>query len=258
MNLYEIRDIVRENVGRDKASLHLLDWGVEKGLREIEKTGNYYWMRAVKTWSAVVDQQAYSLTTTGTSSSGLNIPNYKDTRILLVSDQTLSNPDWDEVFGPTDMEDIGLSFADTSTGMPIAWGLDESTTTTTLEDPNVSATSPNILLYPPKPDKTYSLRLHYYQWTSLPTDVTSNNHEVLIRWPEALIYLATEAILNSITKDPQFAVVWRLKFSDPKEGELKRIQRYNRDRQMDSRIEFQPRRGGLSQRRSRRGREIWI
>jgi len=256
MKVAEVRDVVRDNVGRDKASPHMLEWALAQGLREIEKTGNYYWMRAVKTWSAVVNQQSYSITTS--SSSGLNIPSYKDTRILLVSDQTLTNPDWDEVFGPIDMEEIGLQFADTSDGMPVVWSLDESTTTATLEDPNTAATSPSILLYPPKPDKTYSMRLHYFQWTTLPVATTSAAHEVLLRWPEALIYLATEALLTSITKDPQFATVWRQRFSDPKEGEKRKIIRYNRDRQQDSRIEFRPVRGGLAQRRSRRGREIWL
>ena len=258
MKVAEVRDIVRENVGRDKASAHMLDWALAEGLREIEKTGNYYWMRAVKTWSAVVDQQSYSLTTS--SSSGLNIPNYKDTRILLISDQTLSNPDWDEVFGPIDIEDIGLQFADTDEGMSVAWALDEATSTGTLEDPATAATSPNILLYPPKPDKTYSLRLHYFQWTSLPAATTSAAHEVLVRWPEALIYLATEALLTSITKDPQFGAVWRQKFSSKPEGELQKIIRYNRNRSQDSRIEFRPFRGGLMHRRMkwRRNREIWL
>ncbi len=258
MKLAQVKDIVRENVGRDKASAHLLDWSLDVGLREIEKTGNYYWMRAVKTWSAIVNQQAYSITTA--TSGGLNIPNYKDTRILLVSDQTLSNPDWDEVFGPIDMEDIGLQFADTDTGMPVAWSLDESTTTATLEDPATAATSPSILLYPPEPDKTYSLRLHYFQWTSLPTSTPSAAHEVLLRWPEALIYLATEALLTSITKDPQFAAVWRQKVMNKQDGELQKIIRYNRTRQQDSRVEFRPFRGGLMHRRMkwRRSREIWM
>ncbi len=50
MNVAQVRDVVRENVGRDKASEHMLTWALDEGLREIEKTGNYYWMRAVKTW----------------------------------------------------------------------------------------------------------------------------------------------------------------------------------------------------------------
>lgn len=255
MNIAEVRDIVRENVGRDKASEHLLKWALDQGLREIEKRGNYYWMRAVKTWSAVVNQQAYSVTTS--SSGGLNLPNFKDTRILLASDQTLPNPSWDEVAGPIDMEDAGIAFADTDQGFPQAWGLSESTTTAASPDP---LSSTQLLLYPPKPDKTYSLRLHYYQWTSLPTATTSSAHEVLVRWPEALIYLATEAALQSITKDPQYGRIWRDKFEDPKSGEWQKIVRYDRDRQMDSRVELRPWRGPLvnHQRRWSRNRELWL
>lgn len=262
MKVAQVRDIVRENVGRDKASEHLLTWALDMGLREIEKNANFYWMRATKTWSCVVNQQSYGLTTS--TSNGLNIPNFKAARILLTSDQTLSNPDWDEVFGPIDMEDIGLQFADTDTGQPVAWSLDESTTTATEEDPATAASAPKILLYPTLPDATYSMRLHYFQWTSLPADTTSSAHEILVRWPEALIYLATEQALISITKDPQYATVWHNKFSNPGNpkdpGELEKILRYNRTRMNDSRIEFRPYRGGLMHRRMkwRRNREIWI
>jgi hypothetical protein len=262
MNIAQIRDIVRENVGRDKISEHVLSWSLDQGLREIEKCGNFYWMRAVKTWSCVVNQQSYSVTTS--TSNGLNIPNFKSPRILLTSDQTLSNPDWDEVFGPIDMEDVGLQFADTDDGQPVAWGFEESTITATQEDPNTAATSPHLLLYPPNPDKTYSMRLHYFQWTSLPASTISSAHEVVLRWPEALIYMATEQALISITKDPQYATVWHQKFSNPGNpkdpGELEKIVRYNRLRTSDSRSEFRPFRGGLMHRRMRwrRNREIWI
>ena len=253
----EVRDIVRESVGRDKASEHFLLWGLTQGLREIEKAGNFYWMRAVKTWSCVVDQQGYSITTS--ASSGLNIPNHKDNRILLISDQTLTNPDWDEVFGPIDMEDAGLSFADTDEGMPVIYSIDEDTTTGSITDLAGSSTPTKILLYPPKPDKTYSMRLHYYQWTSLPTDLTLETHEVLKRWPEALIYTATEAIMVNLTKDPAAGVYWRAKFTNKQNGgELRRIQRYNRERAQDSRMELRPLRGGLMARSRRRGREVWL
>lgn len=262
MNIAQVRDIVRENVGRDRCSEHLLSWSLDQGLREIEKCGNFYWMRGVKTWSCVVNQQSYSVT--NSASNGLGLTNFKSARILLTSDQTLSNPDWDEVFGPIDMEDAGLQFADTDTGQPVAWALDEDTTTSTTVDPTSNSTDPHLLLYPPNPDQTYSMRLHYFQWTSLPADTSSAKHEILQRWPEALIYLSTEAAVNAIMKDPQYGQVWRLKFNNPGQpkdpGELEKIVRYNRLRSQDSRVEFRPFRGGLMHRRMRwrRNREIWI
>lgn len=260
MKQYEVRDIVRENVGRDKLSLHMLNYAMETGLRRLEKAGNFYWMRGVKTWSTVVNQQAYPITVA--TSGGLNIPNFKDNRILLTSDQTLSNPDWDEVFGPIDMEEAGLEFADTDTGMPIIYAIDEDVATGTLDNP-VGTTGPRILLYPTLPDKTYSMRLHYYQWTSLPTDVTLETHEVLKRWPEALIYAATAAGIEAAMKDPQLATYWWMKFNNPANlsdpGELTKIKRYNTDRMLDSRVELRPRRGGVSNRRRwRSSTEIWI
>ena len=261
MKLYEVRDIVRENVGRDKLAKHMLDYALDQGLRRIEKAANFYWMRAVKTWSCVVNQQAYSITTS--TSSGLNLPNFKDERILLVSDQTLTNPDWDEVFGPEDMEDLGLEFADTDTGMPVVHAISESTTTGTLSD-LAGSTSDQILLYPPLPDKTYSMRLHYFQWTSLPTDVTTETHEVLKRWPEALIYAATGEGILAAMKDPQLATYWFNRFDNPTNrmdpGELTKMKRYNQERLQSSRIEMRPQRGGLMSRRNRwrNNREIWI
>lgn len=257
MKYYEVRDIVRENVGRDKAAQHQLDWSLQQGLREIEKEGNFYWMRAVKTFSLVVNQQGYSITTS--TDSGLNIPNYKDARILLVSDQTLDNPDWGEVFGPVDIEEASLEFADTDTGQPIIWSLDEAVATKTQTDPLTAASSPSILVWPNLPDKTYSMRLHYFQWTSLPSDTTSQAHEVLLRWPEALIYLATEVLLTSLTKDPQYGAVWRQKFANREDGELRKIRRYDKDRARDSRTELRPMRGPYQSRRRawNRSREIW-
>jgi hypothetical protein len=261
LELYKVRDIVRENVGRDKLSLHMLNFALEQGLRRIEKAGNFYWMRGTKTWSCVIDQQGYNIT--NSTSGGLNLPNFKDTRILLVSDQTLTNPDWDEVFGPEDIEEIGLEFADTDTGMPVVFTMDEDTITGTLEDPT-GTTVPKILLWPNKPDKTYSMRLHYFQWTSLPTDVTTDNHEVLVRWPEALIYAATGEGILAAMKDPQLATYWFNRFDNPSNrmdpGELTKIKRYSQERMQSSRIEMRPMRGSLMSRRNRwrNNREIWI
>lgn len=257
MKLFEVRDQVRENIGRDKAPEHLLKYALDKGLREIEKTGNYWWMRATKTWNCVISQQAYNMTVS--TSNGLNIPKFKDFRILLTQDQTLSNPDWDEVFGPIDIEEAGLEFADTDTGMPVIYSLDESTATATNE-----ALTSQLLVWPPLPDKIYNMRLHYYQWTALPTDINSESHDILLRFPEALIYIATAVGVVAITKDPQMGLFWQLKFDNPGSpkdpGELMKIKRYNLDRTMDSRSELRPMRGGIMSRRSRwrRNREIWI
>lgn len=256
MKLYQVRDVVREQVGgADALSEASLTWCIERGLREIEKAGNFYWMEAVKSFSLVVDQQDYSIYTS--TSGGLNIPAYKDARILFASDQTLSNPDWDEIIGPEQIEEVKLEFADTDEGQPVVWTQKET-------GGGIGVTVDSTLsVWPPNPDKTYSMELHYFQWTSLPTDVTTDTHEVLLRWPEALIYLATEQGMILKTKDLQAGAFWQSLFqsNDPRATtELKRIQRYNIDRQHATRIELRPKIGGLLSRRARwrRSREIWL
>lgn len=251
MELYKVRDVVREHIGgADAVSEASLTWAIERALREIEASGNWYWMEEVKSFSMVVDQQDYSVYTA--TSGGLNIPNYKSPRILFISDQTLDNPDWDEVYGPENIEEVKLEFADTDDGMPVVWTLKETNTDATLQ------------VWPPNPDKTYSLELHHYQWTSLPTDVTAETHEVLKRWPEALIYLAVEQGLILKTKDLQAGAFWRKLFRDPSNPRsdcvFNRIQRFHNDRSHATRMELRPKTGGVLSRRSRwrRSREVWL
>lgn len=241
MELYKVRDIVREQVGgADALSEAALTWAVERGLREIEKSGNFYWMEATKEWSLVVDQGEYSIYTS--TSSGLNIPNWKDSRILLIQDATLTHPFWDEVEGPVTAEEFVPRYATDDTGISKYFYIDEGNTDATLK------------LLPPDPDKTYSMRWYYYQWTSLPTDVTSDDHEVLMRWPEALIYLATEQGMILKTKDLAAGAVWRSLFRNPNgrvDDEFKKIHRYNQERQHATKITLPVRKGAASRNRDR-------
>lgn len=251
MEYYKVRDVVREHIGgADAISEASLTWAIERGLREIEKQGNFYWMEAVKSFSLVIDQGDYSIYTS--TSGGLNIPNYKDARILFVSDQTLTNPDWCEVYGPENIEEVKLEFADTDDGEPVVWTVKEGNTDVTMQ------------IWPPNPDKTYTCELHYYQWTTLPTDISTDDHEVLMRWPEALIYLAVEQGLILKTKDLSAGQFWHNLFDDAKNprtnSELNKIKRFHQDRQHSSRTELHPKTGGLLSRRSRwrRNREVWL
>lgn len=239
MELYKVRDIVREQVpGLSEASLA---WSLERGLREIEKAGNFYWMEAVKSFNLVVDQGDYSIYTS--TSSGLNIPAYKDARILVYRDPDIAtNSPWNEVPGPEDIEDVKPEFTDDDIGAPRVWTKKEANNDVTLQ------------IWPPNPDKAYNMELHYYQWTSLPTDSTidltagSAGHEVLKRWPEALIYCATEQAIILKTKDLQAGVFWKKLFDNAAKdtpGELQKIKRYNSERAQSSRVSIHPMRGGL-------------
>jgi hypothetical protein len=236
MELYKVRDIVREQVGgADALSEAALTWCVERGLREVEKTGNWYWMEAIKTWTATINQGEYSIYTS--TSNGLNIPNWKDSRILLTQDSTLAHPFWDEVEGPKTAEEWATRYATDDKGMPRLFYVDEGNTDATL------------ILLPPDPDKAYAMKWYYYQWTTLPTDVTSDDHEILMRFPEALIYLATEQGMILRTKDLQSGSFWRSLYKNPNrqiDDEYKKIERYNNERQHATKITLRPRRGNAA------------
>ena len=241
MELYKVRDIVREQVGgADALSEASLTWAVERGLREIEKTNNWYWMEAIKEWNLTINQGSYNVYTSTTN--GLLLPNWKDSRILLIQDATLTHPFWDEVEGPKIAEDYVPRYATDDQGISKFWYKDEQNIEVVLN------------LLPPKPDKAYSMKWYYWQWTSLPTDITSDDHEVLMRWPEALIYLATEQGMILKTKDLNAGKFWRSLYKNENRSvdcEFNKIQRYNDARSHATKITLAPRPGNASRNRDR-------
>jgi hypothetical protein len=243
MYLSQIRDIVRENVGRDKVSEHFLTWALDMGRREIEKEGNFWWMKSTKSWNTIINQQDYLIT--GSAGGGLNLPNWKDERILLTSDSSITNPGWDEVYGPKDVEDIQLIYNDADQGQPEVYSVDGNNDDTAI-----------MRLYPALPDKVYAMQFYHYQWTSNPVTATGTD-ALLTRFPEALIYMATSVAMVELTKDPGMGAYWKSLFNNPQDGELRKIKRYNISRDTDSRFELYPRKGGIFTRAFKR-REIWI
>ncbi len=218
MKLFEVRDQVRENVGRDKLNEGVLDYCIKKGLAEIEKADNFYWMEASKLFELDNDriEQVYSI------GDDLNITDYKDAQILLISDRTATDPEWHEVTGPEMESQVKGNFTEASSGQPGFWSL---------RDENDAS---NIVLWPPVLDKDYRAKLFYYRWTALPVDANSTAHEVLRRWHDALIYVATaEGILIS-TKDVEQANFWSARFrnvADEKVNtEYKKIKLYQEQR----------------------------
>ena len=237
MKRYQVEDVIRENVGRDKITPHMMDWIMGAGLRTIENTGNYYWMQAGRTWTVKTGQQDYEITTK--VNTALNLPNWKDTRIIYSSVQGETNQQWIEVIGPKDIEDMKSYYGAEDTGQPRFYSFSESL-----------ASGPTLSVWPPSPDANYDMTIYHYEWTSLPADSTSEAHEVLKRWPEALIYTATSTAYSAILKDDGGAAVWMSKFDNPRsprdKTELTKIRRYNLDRQNSSRIEFTPHMGAAT------------
>ena len=210
MKLFEVKDVIREHVGRDKISEPQLDWCVQRGLREIEKHENFYWMEASQIFDIYEDQQEYKL-------KDIEMEGFKESEILLVSDRTADDPKWDEIVGPESIEDTKPNFTESDAGQPAFFTMREE------------GDNPSILLWPPLPAQDYRAQWYYYKWTSLPTSGTSDAHEVLRRWPEALIYLATEQAMLTAIKDPEAAMYWKALFlnANPQiNTEYKRIKLY--------------------------------
>src|SRR3990167_8054246 len=179
MNIGQIKDIIRDTVGIKILHLHVLNFGLEYARREIEKTANFYWMRSSKTFSCVVDQTTYSITTA--TSNGLNLPNFKDVHALF-SSITGSNQ-WSEVL-PGDVFLLEKAYTTDGPGQPRFYVVDNTT----------------LRLYPPKPDQTYPMKLWHFEWTSNPT-VNTDTDELTDRWPEALIYAGCVWGLIAVRKD---------------------------------------------------------
>lgn len=244
MKKYQVADVIRENVGRDRIAEHMMEWLLGAGLRAIESTGNYYWMGSQRLWTLTVDKQDYSFI-------DLGIPNWKDTRILYSSVPGETNPQWTECVGPKDIEDMKGHYGAEDDGQPAFYSLRE-----------VNGSGPTLSVWPPLPDEAYDMSLYHYEWTSLPADAVSEAHEVLKRWPEALIYTATATAYSAILKDDAGAAAWMAKFDNPRmprdKTELTKIRRYNNDRMNSSRVIFEPHTGaGNPLGFLRRGREIW-
>lgn len=179
MELGKIKDVVRDIVGRDVMQTHIMDFALDTARRELEKLGNFYWMRSSKTWAVVASQQSYSITTA--TDNGLNLPNFKTIHALFSSTATASQ--WTEVL-PGDVEALEGDYLVTAAGQPANYVVDNTT----------------LILYPPAPALAYSMKLWHYEWTSNPT-VNTDTDELTDRWPEALIYAGCVWGLIAVRKD---------------------------------------------------------
>jgi hypothetical protein len=223
MKLSEVKDMVREHVGRDKISDPALDYAVQRGLRRLEQRDNWYWMEANRIFEIDEDQanpQEYVLL-------DYNIVDFKEVDQLFVSDRTQTDPTWETVQGPVEVKDTKQNFTEGDEGKPAFFSL--------MDD---EENNPRILIWPPVPDQDYRAHLFYYKWTTLPSAATSSAHEVLRRWPDALIALATEQAILISTKDMEAASYWAAQFEHPNQliqSEYKRIKLYQAARKQPSR-----------------------
>ena len=206
--LGSIKDIVREHLSRTSFPTVFLDLALAGGRREVEKGGNYYWMRNIKNHDLVAAQQDYSITTSTTN--GLNLPDFKDVRRLFWKKST--DTAWAELdltrYGE---EDAILNYKTTGTGSP-----------------EIAIVSNTTLTVWPIPDSaaTYNTKLFYYNWTDNPTGNTGSD-ELTNRWTEALIAGAMIWANEMELKDIQGAAYWRQML----DTEIVKLRRYSLERE---------------------------
>ena len=196
---------------------HVMDFILASGRRDIEKIHNFYWMRATKSFNLVIDQASYSITTS--PSGGLNLPNFKDIRVLFEKDPAFSR--WTEV----EIKDFNQAeplYPTDDTDEPEAAVIDNNT----------------LFVFPPKPDKAYNMRLYHWEWTTNPAANTGTD-DITDRWPELLIYSATAAGLQYLTHNQEISVPWQ----QLAQQELVRVKRYSDDRISAERIDLTPKPG---------------
>ena len=234
MKLGEAKDLVRYFIGKQDLPDHVMTFFMDGGRREVEKRHNLYWMRNKLDFSLVVDQVSYSITSSG--SGGLNLPNFKDVRIMLTKLSTFTSYSYPpvEFF---DFEKTDTLYATDDTGETEMAVIDNET----------------LFVFPPKPDKTYDVRFYYWEWIGNPSGNTLDD-ELLKRFPEVLLYAATYFGVLSLTKDNTLAAPWLNMMNE----EMVKLKRYSDDRAKDENLIMEVKTGPFARRSRRRNVEVWV
>ena len=189
MKFFEAKDIVREHFSRLKFTTSMLIQSLTQGRRRVERHANFWWMTGIKSFNLVVDQATYSITTSG--SGGLNLPNFKDHRSLLLSED--SGVTFTPVpVGEIDRTELDSYYMTTQPGVPEQGAIEDTT----------------LVIFPPKPQLTYPMKLYYYQWTDNPTD-NNTDDDLLKFFPMALVYSSIEWAYTMVLKDLVGAQYWK-------------------------------------------------
>lgn len=232
MTFGEIKDTVREHYGRTGWPTHMLDEALKSARREIEKSGNFYWMRDTNSFDLADGTATYVIG----SAAAVDEANFKDARALHVKES--GDTVWSEVnLGTHTQEEASLMFPTDEENMPMLAVLDNST----------------LIMYP-TPDKTYNAKLFFWQWTSNPA-ATTGTDELTNRFPEALIYGALVWGAEQFEKNYPDADRWRLLFSQ----EVAKIHRHAIERERMDRVSMVPFTGPYANRRNvELGRQAWL
>jgi hypothetical protein len=222
MNLWEAKDIVRSHFGGTAFPTIQLDHALTQGRRKIETHANYWWMQDEVDFSLTIDQQEYPV-----YSGAINLPNFKDLRALSWREAAgvSYSPVW---FGDTTKEELDVLYDTDDEGSPEIAVIENST----------------IYLYPPNPDKAYSMRMYFYQWTDNPAQTADD--DLLNFFPMALVYSALAWGYELELKDMQGAAYWNnLLGGTPfgRGGELAKLKKENFKRGWRDQLTLTPRTG---------------
>lgn len=241
MKLFNIKDIVREHIGRLGLPSEILVLALDGGRREVEKNGNWWWARSTKSWNTTIDTASYPITTS--TGVALNLPKFKDIRAIKTKVST--DKRWAPVeVGQMTLEDTEETYATDEKGTPEVAVVDNVT----------------LILFP-IPDKAFNMKMWHWEWTSNPT-LNTDTDDLIDRFPEALIYGALIWVYEIYLKDIQGATYWRALLGGSPfgtGGELVKIRRYNLKRDWQDRIDLVPMKGPYSRTRTRlSNRKIYL
>ena len=231
----EVKDIVREHFSRTQFPTGQLDQAIDEGRRIIEHHGNFWWMRTIKSFSLVVDQGSYSITTA--ASSGLNLPKFKDA-IAFSYTNSLTGVNYQQVpLGVIEREEADSLYNIGQDGTPELVLVDNET----------------LLIYPEDPQLAYPCRLYYWTYTDNP-DLNSESDVITLRFPMALAYAAIAWGYEMLLKDFQGASYFRsLLGGQPfgHGGELAKLKKENFKRGWQDMMTITPRMGSNTRFRKR-------
>jgi hypothetical protein len=216
--LYQVKDIVRGHLENTAFPTPYLDLALSGGRREVEKAGNFWWMKATKTFTATTDTNTYAITTAGTNK--LNLPNFKDIRRLFW--KTTTSTAWAEAYtGDSSIDELELAYATDSTGAPEAAAVDNT----------------DLVLFP-TPDQAYSMKMFHWEWTSNPASNLATD-DLVGFFPEALIYGSLVWAYEIRLKDFEGASYWRTLLK----GEIVKVRYENFKRGWRDKVQIAAKRG---------------
>ena len=223
MMLWECKDIVRAHFGGTAFPTVQLDHALTQGRRMIETHANFWWMQGEKDFSLTINTGSYSI-----YGGVILLPNFKDG--VALSWKEAAGVSYEPVFlGDSTKEELDVLYDTDDIGSPEAAIIVDST----------------LYIYPPKPDKAYTMRLYRYSWTDNPTQVATAD-DLLNFFPMALVYAALAWGYELELKDLQGAAYWKTLLGGTpfgRGGELAKMKKENFKRGWRDQLTLVPRTG---------------